>query len=243
MTSSTMHKVLMAAAATALGALVWAGGWAATGHAATPDSLSPVAEADDSVARVERGKIVGWSGGDAVIYPTFGFFGAAQIFVVGAIAADGSFAVTLPAVVPVDLLTKSTDQCSTIQSSDPDALSNFTGNYLIFQHGQQIGATHSASSLAFASFTGFADGDTRTGLFYANHDVTLGGFCERQLAFGAAHIDFLQKFAIQAHRGWNEVVAVLSIPQPGHVVASLTAGSNRAGEQWFFFLSSPQPGV
>jgi hypothetical protein len=30
----------------------------------------------------------------------------------------------------VDLLGKGTDQCSTIQASDPEALSNSTGNYL-----------------------------------------------------------------------------------------------------------------
>jgi hypothetical protein len=190
---------------------------------------------DGTSNHIERGKIVGWPGGDAVIYPTLGFFGNARIFAVGAVQPDGSFSVDLPPVVPVDLLGKSTDQCSTIQSSDPDALSNFSGNYLLNQNGKTLGATHAASSLGFASFTSFHDGDTRTGLFYADRDVTLTGFCDRTLSFGAVSVDFLQEFDITAHRGWNHVVAVLSIPQAGHVVARLSEGSNLANEQWFFF--------
>jgi hypothetical protein len=150
---------------------------------------------------------------------------------------DGSFSIDLPPVVPVDLLGKSADQCFTIRSSDPDALSNFTGNYLIFQHGKLIGATHSASSPGFASFTSFHDGDTRTGRFYAERDVTLTGFCDRTLSFGSVSVDFLQEFDLSAHKGWNSVVAVLSIPEPGHIVAHLTHGSDRNNEQWFFFAT------
>jgi len=190
---------------------------------------------------VERGRIVGWVGGNAVIYPTVGFFGPPQIFAVGAVKPDGSFAVRFPAVLPVDLLEKSSNQCSTLHSSDPAALSNFTGNYLIFQHGKQIGATHSGSSQAFASFTGFANGDTRTGFLYADRDNTLSGFCQRTISFGGSSVDFLQKFDLPVHKGWNVVVAALSIPQAGHVVASLAVGSNHAGEQWFFFRPPPQP--
>jgi hypothetical protein len=201
-------------------------------QAQAPDQTTPM-DAGDS--HIEHGKIVGWPGGDAVIYPTLGFFGNAQIFAVGAVKPDGSFSVDLPPVVPVALLSKSTDQCSTIQSSDPDALSNFTGNYLVSQHGKSIGATHSASSLGFASFTSFHDGDTRTGLLYTDRDVTLTGSCDRPLSFGTISIDFLQEFDITAHKGWNTVVAVLSVPQPGHIVARLTRDSNLANEQWFFF--------
>lgn len=208
-------------------------------QAAAQEQMVPMSPAGDSPSRVEQGQIVGWPGGDAVIYPTLGFFGNAQIFAVGAVAPDGSFRVELPPSVPMDLLGKSSEQCSTIRSSDPDAMSNFTGNYLIFQHGKPTGATHSASSLAFASFTGFGDGDTRTGFFYTDRDVTLGGFCDRQLSFGTASIDFLQNFDITAHKGWNEVVAAISVPQPGHVVATLRTGSNVANEQWFFFPASP----
>ncbi len=190
---------------------------------------------DGGASNVERGKITGWPGGDAVIYPTLGFFGNAQIFAVGAVEADGSFSIDLPTVVPADLLGKSTDQCSTIQASDPEALTNFTGNYLISQHGKPIGATHSASSSGFASFTSFHDGDTRTGLFYTDRDVTLTGSCDRTLSFGAVSIEFLQEFDISAHKGWNSVVAVVSVPQQGHIVAHLRRGSDRANEQWFFF--------
>jgi hypothetical protein len=150
------------------------------------------------------------------------------------VASDGSFTVQLPEVVPVDLLGKASDQCPTLQASDPDAMTNFTGNYLVFQHGEQIEMTHSASSVGFASFSNFADGDTRTGLFYADRDVTLSGFCDRQLTFGGNSVDFRQNFDIAAHRGWNEVVAVLSVPQPGQVVADLRAGANDL-EQWFLF--------
>jgi len=209
-----------------------------TGHADAPDQ--PIVM-DGGDGHVERGKIVGWPGGDAVIYPTVGFFGNAQIFAVGAVEPDGSFSIELPPVVPVDLLGRSSDQCSTIQSSDPEALSNFTGNYLISQHGKPIGATHAASSPGFASFTSFHDGDTRTGLFYADRDVTLTGFCDRTLSFGAVSIDFLQEFDIIAHKGWNTVVAVLTVPQPGHIVAHLTRGSNLSNEQWFFFSTPSMP--
>jgi len=199
-----------------------------------PPALAAQAHLQDGTAVVEQGQIVGWQGGDAAIYATVGFFGAPRVVGVGSITSDGSFSVNLPDEVPADLLGKSTDQCSTIQSSDAEALSNFTGNYLVFQQGQQIGATHSASSVGFASFSGFHDGDTRTGLFYADRDVRLSGYCDRQLTFGSNAIDFRQNFDITAHKGWNEVVAVLSLPQPGQVIASLHAGSN-AMEQWFLF--------
>jgi hypothetical protein len=232
--TSLVRAAMVSVAAVALGISALIGPRVSTGRAETADQMAP---ADPGDSHLERGKIVGWSGGDAVIYPTLGFFGNAQIFAVGAVQPDGSFSIKLPSVVPVDLLGKSVDQCSTIQSSDPEALSNFTGNYLVNQHGKPIGATHSASSLGFASFTSFHDGDTRTGLFYADRDVTLTGFCDRALSFGAVSVDFLQDFNITAHKGWNSVVAVLSIPQPGHIVARLTQGSNRTNEQWFFFAS------
>jgi hypothetical protein len=205
-------------------------------HADNPDQTASVAARDE---HVESGKIVGWPGGDAVIYPTLGFFANAQIFAVGAVQPDGSFSVDLPPVVPVDLLGKATDQCSTLQASDPEALSNFTGNYLINQDGKPIGATHAASSPGFASFTSFHNGVTRTGLLYAYRDVTLTGSCDRALTFGGFSVDFRQEFDITAHRGWNHVVAVLSIPQPGHVVARLSEGSNLANEQWYFFPAPP----
>jgi hypothetical protein len=204
-------------------------------------SIGPMSRMDGGDGHVERGKIVGWPGGDAVIYPTLGFFGNAQIFAVGDVQPDGSFSIDLPQVLPVDLLGKATDQCSTLQESDPDTLSNFTGNYLVSQHGKPIGATHSASSPGFASFTSFHDGDTRTGLFYADRDVTLTGSCDRALSFGAVTIDFLQQFSITAYKGWNTVVAVVSVPQPGHIVAQLTRGSNFANEQWYFFSTPSMP--
>jgi len=234
------RKVLATAAAAAIGVAICVGGQDWTGSAVALAQTTHGSAGDETaVSRVERGKIVGWPGGDAVIYPTLGFFGNAQIVGIGAVYPDGSFAVELPAVVPADLLGKSADQCSTLRASDPDARSNFTGNYLLVQHGRPIGATHSASSPGFASFTSFSDGDTRTGLFYTDRDVTLGGFCDRQLSFGGFSIDFRQQFHIKAHKGWNKVVAVLQVPQPGHVVATLTAGSNQADEQWFFFPAPP----
>jgi hypothetical protein len=201
---------------------------------ATP-ALATSADLEPGSNVVEQRQIAGWQAGNAVVYPTLGFFGAQRIVGVGEVHSDGTFTVQLPESVPVDLLGRATDQCPTLQSSDPDALSNFTGNYLVFQNGQQIGATHSASSVGFASFTGFADGDTRTGLFYADREVTLTGFCDRQLTFGSAAIDFRQNFDITAHQGWNEVVAELSVAQPGKVVANLRAGSNSDLEQWFLF--------
>jgi hypothetical protein len=142
--------------------------------------------------------------------------------------------------LPVDLLAKSTAQCATLHSSDPAALSNFTGNYLIVQHGKPIGATHSGSSRAFASFTGFADGDTRTGFLYADRDHMLSGFCDRTLSFGGYSVDFRQNFDLRLHRGWNDVVAGVALPRAGHVVADLTVGSNRTREKWFFFGAAAQ---
>jgi hypothetical protein len=47
-------------------------------------------------------------------------------------------------------------------------------------------------------------------------------------------VDFRQNFDLPLHRGWNQVVASFSVPQPGHLVADLTVGSN-ADEKWYFF--------
>jgi hypothetical protein len=219
----------------------WPGGQGAVGHAVAVDQPARASASQQQAAPLDRGTIVGWVGGNAVIYATVGFFGPPQIFAVGTVRPDGSFVVHFPALLPVDLLQKSIDQCSTLRSSNPAALSNFTGNYLIFQHGRQIGAIHSGSSRAFASFTGFASGDTRTGFLYADQDTTLSGFCQRTLRFGGFSVDFRQNFDLPVHKGWNTVVAVIAIPQAGLVVATLRAGSHRTGEQWFFFDLPRQP--
>ena len=240
---STSHTMSAALAVALLIPLSWLGGQGSVGHAATRVSTQAVRtpSTQELGDPVERGTIVGWSGGNAVIYPTVGFFGPPQIFAVGAVQPDGSFAVRFPAVLPVDLLAKSTAQCATLHSSDPAALSNFTGNYLLVQHGKPIGATHSGSSRAFASFTGFANGDSRTGFLYADRDHILSGFCQRTISFGGYSVDFRQNFDLHLHRGWNEVVATVSTPHAGHVVSDLTVGSNRAREKWFFFRPPMQP--
>jgi hypothetical protein len=142
--------------------------------------------------------------------------------------------VKLPARVPVDLLAKSTSQCATLRSTNPNALSAFTGNSLIYQHGTSIGATHSGSTLGIASFTSFANGDTRSGYVYANRATTLTGFCQRAITVGQATADFRQNFDLPLHRGWNPVVAGFSVPQPGHVVANLKLGTG-PHERWYFF--------
>lgn len=242
-TVSAIHKMAAAVAIALLTPMFWPSGHGGVGHAAAlgQPARAAASQGQEQSGPVERGAIVGWMGGNAVIYPTVGFFGPPQIFAVGAVQSDGSFAVRFPAVLPVDLLQKSTAQCATLRSSDPAALSNFTGNYLIVQHGKEIGATHSGSSQAFASFTGFASGDTRTGFLYADRDHILSGFCQRRLSFGGFSISFRQNFDLRLHKGWNEVVAVISIPQAGHAVAALTVGSNRAREKWYFFHLPMQP--
>jgi hypothetical protein len=103
-----------------------------------------------------------------VIYPTAGFFTNPQILAVGAVRPDGSFTVQLPARVPVDLLAKSSSQCATLRSSNPKALTTFTGDSLLYQHGTHLGDTHSGSTFGIASFTSFATGNTRSGFLYAN---------------------------------------------------------------------------
>jgi hypothetical protein len=187
----------------------------------------------------ERGTIVGWPGGNAVVYPTAGFFGTPQIMAVGSVRPNGSFVVRLPARVPVDLLSKSASQCSTLHSSNPAALSNFIGDNLVFQHGVHIGDTHSGSTRGIASFTRFANGDTRSGFVYTTRATTLTGFCDRTIKVGKRTADFLQKVDLPLHRGWNPVVAVFSLPRPGHIVAHLKRGSNPA-EKWYFF-APPTP--
>jgi hypothetical protein len=139
------------------------------------------------------------------------------------------------------MLQTSSARCPTIHSSDPAALTNSTGNYLIFQHGKLIGATHAGSSPAIASFTGAANGDSRTGFVYADRDTIQSGFCHRTLRQGGITIDFRQNLNLHLHKGWNTVVAVVSIPHAGHVVADLAVGSNRAQEEWFFFRLPMQP--
>lgn len=185
-------------------------------------------------APVERGKIVGWRGGNAVIYPTAGFFGNPQILAVGSVRPNGSFTVQLPAPVPVDLLAKASSQCATLRSSNPKALSTFTGDSLIYQHGTHIGNTHSGSTPGIASFTGFANGDTRSGFVYANRNTTLTGFCERTITIGGFTGHFRQNFDLPLHQGWNPVVADFSVPQPGHVIANLKLGTG-PHEKWYFF--------
>ena len=247
---TNMHKIstrrtrrtLSAAVAVALLTPVsWTSGHGAVGHAAVLSQPARAATTQEQGGPLERGTIVGWRGGNAVIYPTVGFFGPPQVFAVGAVHPDGSFAVRFPAVLPVDLLQTSAAQCATLRSSDPAARSNFTGNYLIVQHSKPIGATHSGTSRAFASFTGFVNGDTRTGFLYADRDHVLSGFCQRTLSFGGYSFDFRQNFDLRLHRGWNEVVAVVAVPHVGHVVADLTVGSNRVREKWYFFHPPLQP--
>ena len=182
----------------------------------------------------ERGKIVGWPGGNAVIYPTAGLFTNPQILAVGSVRPDGSFTVQLPVWVPVDLLGKSSSQCATLRSSNPKALSTFTGDSLIYQHGTHNGDTHSGSTPGIASFTSFANGDTRSGFVYANRNTTLTGFCQRTITIGGVTADFRQNFDLPLHQGWNPVVADFSVPQPGHVVANLKPGTG-PHERWYFF--------
>ena len=188
----------------------------------------------DQSGPTERGMIVGWPGGNAVIYQTVGFFGTPQILAVGSVWPDGSFAVHLPARVPVDLLGQSGSQCPTLRSSDPAALSNFTGDGLIYQHGVHIGDVHSGTTVGIASFTGFANGDTRSGFIYTDRDTTLTGFCERVITTPAGTVDFRQNIDLPLHRGWTPVVARFSVPGPGRAIADLTVGSNSANERWFF---------
>lgn len=207
--------------------------------AAAPAAVRPAMghgarAADEQTGPTERGTIVGWPGGNAVVYQTVGFFGTPQILAVGSVWPDGSFAVHLPPQVPVDLLGPSGSQCSTLQSSDPAALTNFTGDGLIYQQGVHIGNIHSGTTLGIASFTGFATGDTRSGFVYATRDTTLTGFCERTIATAAGIVDFRQNVDLPLHQGWNPVVASFSVPGPGRLVADLTVGSNRA-ERWYFF--------
>ena len=203
---------------------------ASTGALAAP---TPAGHALPSVT--ERGKIVGWHDGNAVIYPTAGFFGNPQILAVGAIYPGGRFAVRLPAHVPVDLLSKSTSQCATLRSSNPKALSTFTGDGLIFKRGAHIADTHSGSTPGIAAFTSFAGGDTRSGFVYADRATRLTGFCQRTLSFGSGKVTFRQNFSLPLHQGWNRVVAFFSVPRPGRVVADLRLGTGRH-EKWYLFV-------
>lgn len=220
--AAALSAGLLAAAAPAAGA--------AAGH---HPAVTPTAAARQT-APIERGTIIGWPGGNAVIYPTAGFFTNPQILAVGAVRPDGSFTVQLPAQVPVDLLATSASQCATLRSSDPHALSTFTGDSLIYQHGTHIGNTHSGSTLGIASFTGFAAGDTRSGFVYVDRTTTWTGFCQRMISFGGATAQFRQNFDLPLHKGWNPVVADFSVPQPGHIVADLKPGTG-PNEKWYFF--------
>ena len=200
---------------------------AAGHHRASSPATRPAAPA-------EQGKIVGWPGGNAVIYPTAGFFTNPQILAVGAVRPNGSFTVQLPPRVPVDLLANSTSQCPTLRSSNPDALTTFTGNSLIYQHGTPIGDTHSGSTRGIASFTSFANANTRSGYVYANRTTTLTGFCQRTITVNGATARFRQNFHLPLRQGWNPVVADFSVTQPSHIVANLKLGTG-PHEKWYFF--------
>lgn len=230
----------MLAAVTVSATMLVTGLLSVAGAVAVPAATGsrPAATADrtgKAFGPTERGKIAGWPGGNAVLYPTAGFFGNPQILAVGLVRPDGSFVVRLPARVPVDLLAGSASQCSTLHSSDPAALDNFTGDNLVFQQGVHIGDTHSGSTLGIASFTRFANGDTRSGFVYTTRTTTLTGFCDRTIMIGNKTVDFLQKVDLPLRRGWNPVVAVFSVPRPGHIVAHLKPGSG-PHEKWYFFV-------
>jgi hypothetical protein len=205
-----------------------------TAQAAAETHPAAIAAASSRQGVTERGKIVGWPGGDAVIYPTAGFFTNPQILAAGAVRPDGSFTVQLPTRVPGDLLAKASSQCATLRSSSPKALSTFTGDSLIYQQGTHIGDTHSGSTLGIASFSSFANGDTRSGFVYASHNTTLTGFCQRTITAGGVTADFRQNFDLPLHQGWNPVVADFSVPQPSHIVANLKLGTG-PHEKWYFF--------
>ena len=64
--------------------------------------------------------------------------------------------------------------------------------FAIFQDGKLIGATHSGTSQAIASFTGGANGDTRSGFLYVDRATTLSGFCQRTLTRGGFSVAFRQ---------------------------------------------------
>jgi hypothetical protein len=225
---------LAALSLAALGAGLMTGAGASAARAAAGGHPGATA-ARQPLGPTERGIIVGWPGGNAVIYPTAGFFTNPQILAVGSVRPDGSFAVQLPARVPVDLLGRSTGQCATLRSSDPAALSTFTGDDLIYARGVHIGNAHSGSTPGVASFTSFANGATRSGFVYSDRDTTLTGFCERTISTGGVTADFLQNFDLRLHQGWNQVVAYFSVPLPGHIVADLKLGSGSAHENWYFF--------
>jgi hypothetical protein len=236
--AATGHRAargLAALGVAALSAGLLAAAAAPTARAAAGNHPAVTPAASTRLAApVERGTIVGWSGGNAVIYPTAGFFASPQILAVGAVRPDGSFTVQLPARVPVDLLAKGTSQRATLRSSDPHALPAFTGDSLIFRHGTHIGDTHSGSTRGIASFTGFANGDTRSGFVYADRTTTLTGFCQRTITVAGATAQFHQNFDLPLHQGWNPVVADFSVPQPGHIVANLKPGTG-PHEKWYFF--------
>jgi len=206
-----------------------------TGAASAAALAAPAPAGHPPSAVTERGKIVGWHGGNAVIYPTAGFFGNPQVLAVGAIYPSGRFAVRLPARVPVDLLSKSSSQCATLRSSNPSALSTFTGDSLIFKRGVHIADTHSGSTPGIAAFTGFANGDTRSGFVYADRATRLTGFCQRTLSFGGRKVTFRQNFNLPLRKGWNRVAAFFSVPRPGRVVANLRLGSGHH-EKWYLFV-------
>lgn len=230
------HRAVRGLAALSVAALSTGLLGAAASPAAQPTAGNhpAISTASQRAGPTERGKIVGWPGGNAVIYPTSGFFTNPQILAVGSVRPDGSFTVQLPARVPVDLLANSSSQCTTLRSSNPKALSTFTGDSFIYQHGTHIGDTHSGSTLDIASFTSFANGDTRSGFVYANRTTTLTGFCQRTITVGGITADFRQNFDLPLHQGWNPVVADFSIPQPGHIVANLELGTG-PHEKWYFF--------
>ena len=209
---------------------------AATLMVAACGSASTAASTGPATGPREAGTIKGWTGGDATLYATVGFFAPnPEIVAVGAVTPDGSFSVVYPATLPADVLSRPAEQCSTIQATDPAARTAFTANDVIYQHGAPVAAIHSGTSLGVAAFTGIMAGDTRTGYVYADRPTTTSGFCERRVSFGGHAVDFLQNLDLPLHQGWNQVVADFSTPAPGQVVSDLTVGSNRAGERFFLF--------
>lgn len=184
---------------------------------------------------VETGRILGWTGGTATLRATAGFFGNVQFLSTGRIRPDGTFRIALPARPPADTLGLIDDECSTLSSTDPAARFLFAGNYLIFRHGRQAGATHSGSTFGIASFTNFDNGATRTGWIYVDRATTFSGTCQRTLDFGGFAVDFTQNLDLPLTRGWHSVIATFTTPQPGKIHSTIRVGTNRTNENWYFF--------
>lgn len=188
-------------------------------------------------ARELSGTVQNWSGGSATLQAvTTGDNGeiTGDIGATGTLAADGSFALTLPETPNAAALSDSSITAVCTGAFDgtatPDAWQEAFADLAVQQNGGTRGFLTLASSEAAADFQGAAVGDFIVTQIYVSKDVTIQGTCTSE--FGNFDTD------VQLEQGWNLMVFTIKAidPQSGFPSQfnSVSPEAVPNGAKWYF---------